>query len=225
MSEAAEPEFYTPTQDLEGLEAVGTRDPALPDVLIIGDSISIGYMQPVVAALRGKANVARPNTNCGNTKRGLEQIEDWLGDESWSVIHFNWGLHDLCYRNPESTVQGKRDKLNGVQDVEIHDYRRNLETLVNRLRQRGAALIFATTTYVPEGEAGRFTGDEVKYNEIAAAVMEANDIPLNDLHALSASFEPELFTEPGNVHYTPEGSARLGAQVAATIEAALSESP
>jgi hypothetical protein len=224
MTDAAEPEFYTPVKDLAGLDASVRRDPTLPDVLIIGDSISIGYMQPVVSGLRGKANVARPNTNCGNTSKGLAQLEDWLGDVSWSVIHFNFGLHDLCYRNPESEEQGHRDKVNGVRDVEPEDYRRNLGTLLDRLQQTGATLIFATTTVVPEGEAGRFVGDELKYNQIAREVLVDHDVTLNDLHALSASFAPEFFVAPGNVHYTPEGSARLGAQVVAMIEARLPES-
>jgi hypothetical protein len=35
-------------------------DPALPRVLLIGDSISMGYTLPVRTALKGKANVHRP---------------------------------------------------------------------------------------------------------------------------------------------------------------------
>ena len=54
-------------------------DPALPRVLLIGDSISIGYTLPVRKLLEGKANVHRPLTNCGPTTRGLEQIDAWLG--------------------------------------------------------------------------------------------------------------------------------------------------
>ncbi|MDE2954799.1 MAG: SGNH/GDSL hydrolase family protein, partial [Gemmatimonadota bacterium] len=71
--------------------------PGLPRVLIIGDSISIGYTVPVRELLKGKANLHRPLTNCGPTKRGTEEIENWLGDGSWDVIHFNWGLHDIVY--------------------------------------------------------------------------------------------------------------------------------
>src|SRR5438552_13446227 len=77
-----------------------TKDVAgLPRVLIIGDSISIGYQVPLREALAGKANVHRPATNCGPTTRGVEQIEQWLGDDKnggkWDVIHFNFGLHDV----------------------------------------------------------------------------------------------------------------------------------
>ena len=72
---------FTPTVDVAGL----------PRVLIIGDSISIGYQPALREALAGKANVHRPGTNCGPTSRGVEQIEEWLGDGKWDVIHFNWG--------------------------------------------------------------------------------------------------------------------------------------
>ena len=67
--------------------------PGLPRVLLIGDSISIGYTAHVRAMLKGVANVHRPLTNCGPTTRGLENIDAWLGDGKWDVIHFNWGLH------------------------------------------------------------------------------------------------------------------------------------
>ena len=75
-------------------------DPNLARVLLIGDSISIGYTLAVRELLEGKANVHRPPTNCGPTTRGLEQIDAWLGDKKWDVIHFNFGLHDLKYLGP-----------------------------------------------------------------------------------------------------------------------------
>ena len=56
------------------------RDVAgLPRVLIIGDSISIGYTLPTRELLKGKVNVHRISTNGGPTIRGLVQIDSWLG--------------------------------------------------------------------------------------------------------------------------------------------------
>ncbi len=78
--------------------------PGLPRVLLIGDSISIGYTVPTRAALKGKANVHRIPTNGGPTIRGVEQIDKWLGDGEWDVIHFNWGLHDLKYIDGKKQV-------------------------------------------------------------------------------------------------------------------------
>src|SRR2546423_11384575 len=69
--------------------------PGLARVLLIGDSISIGYTATVRKELAGKANVHRIPENGADTANGLKKIDDWLGDGRWDVIHFNWGLHDL----------------------------------------------------------------------------------------------------------------------------------
>src|SRR5581483_1704324 len=72
-----------------------TDDPMKPRVLLIGDSISMGYTLPVRKLLADRANVHRIPENGGPTTTGLKNIEKWLGDDKWDVIHFNWGLHDL----------------------------------------------------------------------------------------------------------------------------------
>ena len=89
----------------------------LPKVFIIGDSISIGYTQDVIHSLQDRAFVSRAKANCGDTNRGLSALDTWLGDTKWDLIHFNWGLHDLCYRNPDVKSVGNRDKVNGTQSV------------------------------------------------------------------------------------------------------------
>lgn len=218
---------YTPPVDLRGDWAI-KPDPKLPNALILGDSISIGYTLPVRLALQGKANVFRPMRpdgrqpdNCGDTPMGLAKLDQYLGDNRWDVIHFNWGLWDLCYRHPESKEQGKRDKVNGKLSTTPAEYERNLEKLLERLKATGAKLIWATTTVVPEGEVGRFVGDDAKYNAIATKVMERHHIEINDLYATSKTFPPAMFTKPGDVHFTNEGSAKLAKQVAAKISDAL----
>ena len=191
----------------------------LPRALILGDSISIGYTPHVRTLLQGKVNVSRPQANCGSTTTGLAAIDKWLGTAHWDVIHFNWGLHDLCYRHPDSKTQGNRDKVNGTQAVSPEQYEENLEKLVQRLQKTGARLIFATTTVVPDGEAGRVVGDDRRYNQIALRVMRKYSVEVNDLHALTSGFPADLFSGPGNVHFTTSGSQKLAAQVAAAITA------
>lgn len=225
--DAVPPAPFTPPADAAGDWAM-QADEKLPNVLLIGDSISIGYTRDVRKALKGRANVFRPMKaggkspdNCGDTTIGLKNLDHWLGKRHWNVIHFNWGLWDLCYRSPESKSQGNRDKANGKVSTTPEDYERQLEQLVRKLKATGAKLIWASTTLVPEGEAGRFVGDDVKYNAIAARVMERHGIEVNDLNALTRTFAPELFVKPGDVHYTAQGSQRLAAQVAEKIGAAL----
>ena len=77
--------------------ALVTDDPKLPRVLLIGDSISIGYTLPVRELLKGKANLHRIPVNGGPTITGLEKLKGWIGDGKWDIIHFNWGLHDLKF--------------------------------------------------------------------------------------------------------------------------------
>ena len=66
-------------------------DPNLPNVLIIGDSISIGYTSGVRDLLKGKANVIHNPGNAQGTTHGCKNLDAWLGDTKWDVIHFNWG--------------------------------------------------------------------------------------------------------------------------------------
>ncbi|MGE9269913.1 MAG: SGNH/GDSL hydrolase family protein, partial [Verrucomicrobiales bacterium] len=220
----AEPRFTTPEADRDGLEIEESKKEGLPNVLILGDSISIGYTRPVVAELKEIANVRRPKANCGDTPMGLKNLDQWLGDTKWDVIHFNWGLWDLCYRHPESKVQGKRDKVNGTISTPLDQYTENLEKLVLRLKKTGATLIWASTTVVPEHEAGRFVGDDVKYNQAAAELMKKHGVAINDLHAHSLTIQDQLVGR-GNVHFTKRGSASLAKQVANAIRKALEARP
>jgi hypothetical protein len=214
---------FTPDADLRG-SWVFRADPDLPNVLILGDSISIAYTREVQDFLAGTANVFRPMlpdgkrpVNCGETRMGLESINTWLGEKRWSVIHFNWGLWDLCYRHPESKTQGKRDKVNGTISVTLEEYGKNLEKLVERLKATGAKLVWASTTFVPEGEAGRFIGDDERYNDVARAVMVRHGVDINDLHAITKAFSNKYSAGPGDVHFTREGSEELAKRVADVI--------
>ena len=184
--------------------------PGLPRVLLIGDSISIGYTLPVRELLKGKANVHRIPTNGGPTKNGTANIEKWLGSGKWDVIHFNWGIHDLKFM-----PDGKRQ-------VEPEDYEKNLRALVAKMKTTGARLIWATTTPIPDGELNpsRKFGQVPEYNAIAKKVMVEHAVAIDDLNAAITPRIAEL-QNPKDVHYKPEGSAFLAKQVAASIEAAL----
>lgn len=194
----------------------------LPRVLIIGDSISIGYTPFVKEALKGRMKVSHNPGNAQHTGTGLKKIDQWLGKESWDVIHFNWGLWDLCYRDPPGSL--KRGKKNGRISIEIDQYQKNLEKLINRLKKTGAKLIWASTTFVPEGETGRKMGDDRRYNEVARKLMKKHRIVVNDLHAATVGFPGELFRAPGDVHFKPEGRKKLAALVTARIVEAVNGS-
>lgn len=211
-------QFYTPERDKYAVEKPEVYEAGdLPKVLLIGDSIMGGYFKATQQLLKEDAAVFRHPGNAGETRNGLKKLDQWLGDTEWDVIHFNWGLHDLCYRHPEATVYGKRDKVRGTISVPIEEYVENLEKLVQRLKNTNAKLIFATTTRIPEGEAGRFVGDEVKYNQVALAVMEKHGIPINGLYQVSKDFDMDMYVKPGDVHHTGKANNVLAQAVAEAV--------
>lgn len=196
----------------------------LPRVLLVGDSISIGYTVDVRTLLKGKANVHRPLTNCGPTTKGLASLKTWLAtggaEKKWDVIHFNWGLHDLKYMTPDGKLAMQRTDKGAHQQVSPEDYRKNLTELVKTLKATGAKLIWRNTTPVPEGAGGRVVGDAEKYNAIAAGIMKENGISTDDLYSLVKK-HPDYMRE-ANVHFTPEGYKALAEQVVTAIEGKLS---
>lgn len=197
----------TPVEDVKGL----------PRVLLVGDSISIGYTVPARDALRGKANVHRPLTNCGPTTRGLEGLSQWLGDTGWDVIHFNWGLHDLKYLGPDGENLTDPKDPNNHQQVPPAEYKKNLQELVSQLEKTGAILIWRNTTPVPAGSKGRVEGDAAAYNDIAKHVMAEHGIEIHDMYGSVKPNMETLMLPNGNVHFTKEGSEKLGNDVADVI--------
>ena len=212
---ADQSELYTGEEFQKAL--TNPEETGLPKVLLIGDSISIGYTCDVRKLLKGKADVFRVRDNCRNSADGDKFLEEWLGDKEWDVIHFNWGLWDICYRHPESKEYGHRDKKRGTLTATPEEYRKNMESIVAKLKETGAKLIWCATTPVPEGEAGRIMGDEIKYNAIAEEIMKENNIAINDLHSHAMKQCPEIHTIPGDVHFNDKGCAFLAEKVAAEI--------
>ena len=191
-----------------------TDTPGLPRVLLIGDSISMGYTIPTRELLAGKANVHRIPQNGSTTQVGLAKLDAWLSAGKWDVIHFNWGLHDLKF------AKGDKLDLAGEQVNSLETYEKNLREIVKKLKATGAKLIWATTTPVPDGSAGRVKDSELKFNEVAERVMKEEGIAIDDLHAAAAARLAELQL-PKNVHFSPAGYKALAEKVAASIQAEL----
>ncbi|MFI3267421.1 MAG: SGNH/GDSL hydrolase family protein [Rikenellaceae bacterium] len=195
--------------------------PAKKNVLIIGDSVSQGYTKIAAEELADIANIVHNPGNGKDTPNGLTYIDEWLAINKWDVIHFNWGLWDLCYRHPESKTQGMRDKVNGTVAVSIDDYAKNLEVLVKKLKSSGAKLIFATTTCVPINEAGRFVDDVVKYNKVAEEIMKRYDVTINPLYEHSLTIHPKYGKGDDDVHYTDEGCKALSVPVIEALKSVI----
>jgi len=192
-------------------------NPNLPNVLIIGDSISLGYTPVVRRLLAGQANVFRVPDNAGTTVDILQSLTKWLdavGQDHFKVIVFNAGLHDLI-------VKGGKDTAAPSYMVPLSDYGPNLEKIISQLQPRADTLMWISTTVVPEGEPKRKAGDELTYNQAAAEVMNNHHIPIIDLYAVSNVDRSLYALQPNNVHYNAAGYQRLGTEVANKIEPAL----
>ncbi|MDF1756335.1 MAG: SGNH/GDSL hydrolase family protein [Verrucomicrobiales bacterium] len=173
-------------------------DPALPRILLIGDSVSRAHTQTVRKGLAGKANVHRAPANCGPTATGLKKIDIWLGDGKWDLIHFNFGIHD--------------------RNTPIADYKKRLEQLVERLQKTGATLVWANTTPIPDVPKMKYTAASiVERNAAAAEVMEKHKIMTDDLYAAITPRLAEL-QKPDDVHFTAEGNTFLGETVVRFLE-------
>ncbi len=187
-------------------------DGKVKNVLIIGDSISIGYTPFVEKALAPGVAIAHNPGNGGSTVRGLDSIETWTNKRQWDVILFNFGLHDMVYKDKDN----KYDVQNGKVSVNLEEYKKNLELIVSKLRETTAKLIFINTTVVPENAAGRKVGDPEIYNAAALEVMKRNGIEVVDLFTASLTIHPQN-SPPGNVHYTPEGYEQLASIIVKAI--------
>ena len=182
-------------------------DSELPKLLIIGDSISIGYTPYVRQLLAGRAEVVHHEGNAQDTANGLMMLDEWLAADRWDVIHFNWGLWDMRYDNG----------FDSPSRVPIEQYEKNLRQLVARLKRHGAKLIWASTTPVPAGAARRIEGSEVLYNDVAMKIMLENGIEVNDLHRVASS-RIEAYQQKANVHFLAAGSLALAETVVQKVQ-------
>ena len=191
-----------------------TKD-SVKNVLIIGDSISMGYTPFVQKALAPSVNVEHNRGNGGSTRKGCDSTEVWSDGRQWDVIAFNFGLHDMVHKDSI----GKYN-VNGKVTITLDEYRKNLKQIVALLRQTTAKLIFINTTVVPEKADGRLVEDPARYNKVAEEVMRENGIKVLDLYTPSLTIHPNN-SKPGNVHYTEKGYEMLAENVVNAIRSAL----
>jgi lysophospholipase L1-like esterase/dienelactone hydrolase len=195
------------------LAALPAQPPAAPPpkVVLVGDSIRLGYAPLVAKTLAGKAVVVSAAANGGDSANVLKHLDEWVIREKPDVVHFNCGLHDL-----------KRSKKDGTHQVEPDDYRRNLQRIIERLRQEtSAAIVFADTTPIQDAlharrkaDFDRTEADVARYNAAVRDVMRAAGVPVDDLHAVIERGGVAKLQAADGTHYTPAGYGLLAAAVA-----------
>ena len=178
----------------------------LPKVVLVGDSIRMGYAPLVAELLKGKANVISSKTNGGDSARVLANLDAWVIQEQPAVVHFNCGLHDLKFTRKTNMPQ-----------VPLDQYEANLKAIVERLqKETKAKLIFATTTPIVDerhakrkGAFDRQEADVLRYNEVAQKVMKNAGIEINDLHTFVVEQGTEKMLRPDGTHYSEANSRKL----------------
>ena len=185
----------------------------LPKVVLIGDSIRLGYAPLVAKRLEGKAIILSVKANGGDSANVLKHLDEWASKPQPAVIHFNCGLHDL-----------KLDRKKKTYQVDIDQYENNLKHIVQRLQKETKAnLVFASTTpihderHAKRGGFDRLEADVRRYNAKAIAVMKAHGIVVDDLHWMVTKNDPAKLLSADGTHYTKAGNELLADAVADVV--------
>ncbi len=183
-------------------------------IVLIGDSIRMGYQEKVRGQLADWANVWAPAENGGTSENVLAHLDEWALARRADVIHINCGLHDIVKQFDQNTAA-----------VPLSAYTQNVRAILTRLRSATkATVVWALTTPVNQERHhrnkpfDRFATDVVAYNTAAAEISGELGIAVNDLFTVINSAGRDDFLLQDGVHFKPEGYALLGKSVAECIQ-------
>lgn len=185
----------------------------MKNVLLIGDSIRMGYDKAVKKTLEGKANVYFPDDNNRFAAYVLRYFHDYanlISDGDIDVIHWNAGLWD-CLRLFEEEPHTPKD---------VYEY--YIDRICARMQKLypNAKVVFATSTPVLSEQMAapfmRYNEEIREYNRIAVRVVQKYGFLVNDLYAVAEQLDDTAHSDP--VHfYTPAGTQAFANQVLACI--------
>lgn len=183
-------------------------------VLLLGDSIRIGYQQDVKELLANEYEVIYPTDNGRFAAYTLWQAnQEFRWNPEIELVHFNNGYWDMNIEAPMTEA---------IHPIE--EYKHFLRRIVALCSQCGAKVVFATTVPVLDsGAAGDNTGVQAtinysnewvkKYNAAAVEVMNELNVPVNDLYELCMKDDRRYKCED-LLHLSAEGNRRCAEQVA-----------
>lgn len=180
-------------------------------IILIGDSIRMGYESTVFEQLAGAAEFFSPEDNGGDSRNVLAHLDEWATSLQPDIVHLNCGLHDL--KREFATLEQTQ--------VPLEEYRQNLETIFRQITETGATLIWATITPVMYERHHELKGfdrreeDVATYNAVALEVARQFNLPVDDLNAVVMQAGREKLMGDGDgVHFFPDGYQVLGMAVA-----------
>jgi lysophospholipase L1-like esterase len=189
----------------------------MKSVILVGDSIRMGYQEKVRELLSGRADVWGPEQNGGTSENVLAHLDEWVLSRNADVIHINCGLHDI-----------KKEFGEEAAAVPLDTYRENVRAILSRLKEESDAIVvWALTTPVnyrrhhENKQFDRFEEDVDAYNAAASEVCGELGVPTNDLNAAVVEAGRDDILQKDGVHYTDAGCDYLGEKVAAYVGAVL----
>lgn len=183
-------------------------------IVLIGDSIRMGYDKYVKDALEGTAHVFYPPENCRFAEYVLRYAHDWKKSGEWGddvdLVHWNAGLWDALELFGDEPLSS------------LSYYGQAIARIDKRLRMLfpSAKIVFATSTNVCEEMSNpdftRHNSTIEKYNARALEALLGTGTVINDLYSLTATF-PRSYRSDWVHFYTPEGTERIGGRVLSVI--------
>ena len=185
-------------------------------ILLIGDSIRMGYDKYVKEHLKDSCEVYFPAENCQFAQYVLRHLGDWKAslklDETLDLVHFNVGHWDTLEFYDDGCL------------TPIDMYAFFLDKICKRIRRHypNAKVVFATSTPVIEE---RFLTPHIsvrrnetvkKYNEVAKEIVVKHGFIINDLYPLLENAPKEYYSDMTHL-YTPEGTQVLADAVLKVI--------
>ena len=189
----------------------------MKSVLLIGDSIRMGYDKAVKKSMEPYASVYFPTENSAfacYVLRFLHEYKTFLPDGHADVIHWNAGLWD-CLRSYEEDPYTPLDM-----------YAYYIERVCIRIKKLfpNATVIFATSTSVLTEEMSkdsiRFNEEIEAYNKCAVDIVKRYGFIVNDLYTTSLTLGKDAHSDPVH-YYTPIGTEVFTNQVISYVADAL----
>jgi lysophospholipase L1-like esterase len=182
-------------------------DPKLPNVLLIGDSLSRNYFPQVTKDLAGIANVylMASSTSVGDP-RLPRQIREFAAMEHvpFRIVHFNNGMHGWVYTEAQFMAA-------------FPEFLHTVRSLVASNND----LIWATITPVQPKAFNGATNERIDArNAIAKSFITAAHISIDDQHALMMQHRN---LSQDTVHFNEAGSNLMGDQAAASLRKQLAK--
>ena len=210
----------------------------MKNLLLLGDSIRMGYDSFVQEKLKGRMNVFFAEENGRFAQYTYRALSDWKGLLALpeiDVVHWNNGLWDVLHLNCNSSgcdgeAEGETISPENVPaDLQFDKdpltppevYRYMIGRVLTRIHQLfpGAEVIFATSTPVIEEQATwayRSNTEIESYNQIAREVLIPRGVRINELGKFAAANCQHLHRDW--VHYNDEGSSLLADEIIKFME-------